>query len=143
MMTSPEQAHRGRPPCRIQRRRTAGWRMPADAVYIGRPSRWGNSVARLDRPITWWIDDSGGKRRIDRVLTRAEAILQYRVWHGEGWDLDGWAAFGAYVAEHLAGKDLACWCPLPDPGEPDLCHGAVLLELANKPPVKDRGPSDA
>ena len=22
----------------------------------------------------------------------------------------------------LAGRDLACWCELPEPGEPDLCH---------------------
>lgn len=31
----------------------------------------------------------------------------------------------------LAGFDLACWCPLPAGGEPDICHAAVLLELAN------------
>ena len=30
------------------------------------------------------------------------------------------------------GKNLACWCPLPKPGEPDWCHAAVLLEIANK-----------
>lgn len=29
-------------PVRIQRRRTAGWRMPEGAVYVGRPTRWGN-----------------------------------------------------------------------------------------------------
>lgn len=29
-------------PDRLQRRRTRGWRMPADAVYVGRPTRWGN-----------------------------------------------------------------------------------------------------
>lgn len=29
-------------PQRIQRRRTKGWRMPAGAVYVGRPTRWGN-----------------------------------------------------------------------------------------------------
>lgn len=29
-------------PERIQRKRTAGWRMPEDAVYVGRPTRWGN-----------------------------------------------------------------------------------------------------
>jgi hypothetical protein len=27
----------------------------------------------------------------------------------------------------LAGHDLACWCGLPAPGEPDLCHAAVWL----------------
>ena len=29
-------------PARIQRRRSAGWRMPEGAVYVGRPSIWGN-----------------------------------------------------------------------------------------------------
>ena len=29
-------------PKRIQRQRTAGWRMPANAVYVGRPTKWGN-----------------------------------------------------------------------------------------------------
>jgi hypothetical protein len=28
----------------------------------------------------------------------------------------------------LRGKNLACWCPLPEPGKPDVCHAAVLLE---------------
>lgn len=30
------------------------------------------------------------------------------------------------IREALAGKDLACWCPLDKP-----CHADVLLELAN------------
>jgi len=29
-------------PQRIQRRRAKGWRMPDGAVYVGRPSKWGN-----------------------------------------------------------------------------------------------------
>lgn len=37
----------------------------------------------------------------------------------------------ADVRAELAGRDLACWCPLPVPGEPDLCHASVLLEVAN------------
>lgn len=32
----------------------------------------------------------------------------------------------------LQGKNLACWCPLPQSGEPDKCHAAVLLRLANE-----------
>lgn len=32
----------------------------------------------------------------------------------------------------LAGRDLACWCPLPADGEPDLCHAALLLDVANQ-----------
>ena len=29
---------------RIQRKRTKGWRMPDNAVYVGRPSKWGNPL---------------------------------------------------------------------------------------------------
>lgn len=29
-------------PKRIQRKRTAGWRMPKGAIYVGRPTKWGN-----------------------------------------------------------------------------------------------------
>ena len=29
-------------PIRIQRRRTRGWKMPPNTVYVGRPTRWGN-----------------------------------------------------------------------------------------------------
>jgi len=29
-------------PKRIQRRRSKGWTMPPNVVYVGRPSRWGN-----------------------------------------------------------------------------------------------------
>ncbi len=31
------------------------------------------------------------------------------------------------VRRELRGHDLACWCA------PDLCHGDVLLEIANSP----------
>jgi hypothetical protein len=34
------------------------------------------------------------------------------------------------VRRELAGRDLACWCKLPAEGQPDICHAAVLLEVA-------------
>src|SRR3990167_5429086 len=30
-------------PTRVQRRRTKGWRMPENTVYVGRPTKWGNN----------------------------------------------------------------------------------------------------
>lgn len=36
------------------------------------------------------------------------------------------------VRRELAGKDLACWCPLGQP-----CHADVLLEIANTCPCTD------
>jgi hypothetical protein len=44
---------------RIQRKRTKGWRMPEGAVYVGRPSRWGNpftgndAASRYREAIRW------------------------------------------------------------------------------------------
>ena len=81
---------------------------PEDAVYIGRPSKWGNPF------------------RFPGVIcpTRGDAIEGYRlhVTLGAGKSLP----FG-----ELRGKDLVCWCaPLP-------CHGDVLLELANREEKQD------
>jgi len=33
----------------------------------------------------------------------------------------------------LAGRDLACWCARPAPGEPDLCHAPILMEAIAAP----------
>lgn len=92
-------------PKRIQRKRAKGWRMPEGAVYVGRPTQWGNPfrVGELSR-----------ERCIE--LYRAEIL-------GGG----GLVGFNRFWAEsQLRGKDLACFCPLDKP-----CHADVLLELAN------------
>jgi hypothetical protein len=39
----------GTAPQRIQRRRETGWRMPEGAIYVGRPTRWGNPFAYRNR----------------------------------------------------------------------------------------------
>jgi hypothetical protein len=46
---------------------------------------------------------------------------------------EGLCALGRVQAAlpELRGHNLACWCPLPKPGQPDHCHAAVLLEVAN------------
>jgi hypothetical protein len=67
-----------------------------------------------------------------RYMTRAETVECYRaLLHGDGrWPLDFRHDGGYYphISEvgELAGRDLACWCPLDQP-----CHADVLLELAN------------
>lgn len=83
---------------------------PPDAIYIGRPSKWGNPYTHHQR----------GTAAAFRVATRAEAVESYRWWITEGggqWLLD-------HVHE-LRGCDLVCWCA------PAACHGDVLVELAN------------
>jgi hypothetical protein len=106
-------------PERIQRKRTKGWKMPADTVYVGRPTKWGNPfiVGKPGGAFTAMVKD----QRHAWQLYRSVAI-------------DNEKLVEAARAE-LAGKHLACFCPLPtELYQPDCCHAAVLLELANSPP---------
>jgi len=91
-------------PVRIQMSRARGWRMPAGAIVVARPSRWGNP---------YLVSDYG----------RVGAVRLYREWITSQPDLI------ATAVAQLRGRDLACWCP---PGQP--CHADVLLEIANGGP---------
>jgi hypothetical protein len=77
--------------------------VPAGAVRVTRPTRWGNPY-----PI--------------QAYGRRNAIRLYRT----RLELDTELVEAA--RRELAGKDLACWCPLDQP-----CHADVLLEIANHP----------
>ena len=106
-------------PNRIQRQRTQGWRMPAGAIYVGRPSVWGNP---------WTVQECG---------TAAEAVRRFRddlmpCLYSDNALGDRLGLPYPYppiedvIRERLAGHDLVCWCPLDSP-----CHADVLLALAN------------
>jgi DNA polymerase I len=75
--------------------------LPEDAVYVGRPSPWGNPYR---------VEDHG----------RAEAVALYKA------DILSDEPFLERARAELAGKDLACWC-----GPRQKCHADVLLEVAN------------
>jgi hypothetical protein len=122
-------------PTRLQRRRTKGWRKPEGAVIVTRPSRFGN-------PFTFAMAYELGYAEYGDTEQAREAVLgAFRswlagnrlMWQSEEGDtarrrlLDG--------IPELRGKDLACYCPLPEPGQPDHCHAAVLLKLANRTEV--------
>ena len=74
----------------IQRKRTKGWRMPENCVYVGRPTKWGNpfKVAILGHDLA--------------VELYERCVLS-----------------GLPVHE-LRGKNLACWCPLDQPCHRDV-----------------------
>lgn len=99
-------------PKRIQRQRTKGWRMPEGAVYVGRPTQWGNR---------WMVADGTS-------LVEARPLLVAAFWDAiwRAMRVEGVAALRRWLAP-LRGHDLACWCPLGQP-----CHADVLLELANR-----------
>lgn len=107
-------------PKRVQMRRDRPWRQDhPDAVIVARPTRWGNPFrigCRVgDGPLL-----SAGRE----ILSNAAAVAAFRTMLS--------LAPRNYPSEEeiraaLAGRDLACWCPLDQP-----CHADVLLEIANR-----------
>ena len=88
--------------------------MPEGAVYVGRPSRWGNR---------WRMDEPLGRELLWDAATVVD-LFRSDITHREGiWAM--WS-LASYLAP-LRGRDLACWCPLDQP-----CHADVLLDLANR-----------
>lgn len=120
-------------PTRIQRRRTKGWTMPDGAIYVGRPSKWGNPFQPVHQSGTgtWMVFDEDvidypgfGEYR-SRVASLWACKRLYAELH------IGHAVTAAFTYEQvraeLAGRDLACWCPIGAP-----CHGDFLLAIANR-----------
>lgn len=124
-------------PIRIQSKRTKGWKMPESAVYVGRPTRYGNrfrlggwyakgdaspsSHAKLGQFIYTETTREYADARYTHIRTRTQAVEWFR------WYMDQVPDFRAQVQSELRGKNLACWCPLDQP-----CHADVLLEIANQ-----------
>jgi hypothetical protein len=65
-------------PTRIQRSRAKCWRMPEGAVYVGRPSRWGNPWP-IDGEMQPWLALALGCRG-DAAGRRESAVLAFRAW---------------------------------------------------------------
>lgn len=112
-------------PRRVQRTRTRGGGMPEGAVYVGRPTAFGNPFKAGDSVyVTGSASKAGGAEWED--LTAERAVELYK-----GYVL-GKPALLAKVRAELAGRDLACWCALVDEnGQRVPCHADALLEIAN------------
>ena len=97
-------------PKRIQRSRAKGWKMPANAIYVGRPTVWGNPYV------------VGSELMNGETLTAEKAVALYEQHLADN--------FSERDIRHcLHDKDLACWCALDEP-----CHADVLLRIANSRP---------
>ncbi|MEU1071878.1 MULTISPECIES: DUF4326 domain-containing protein [unclassified Streptomyces] len=135
-------------PTRIQRKRTAGWTAPLDAqgrkpVYVGRGTRWGNPFAVDRNGDRWRVVDTGDRSRSlrDEPQTFARNDKPMALFFASRlFDLHT-GPLGLYeydpatlteLRAELGGRDLMCWCPTPEPGEPDYCHAVVLLHRANQ-----------
>lgn len=102
-------------PIRIQRNRSRGWRRPEGALYVGRPTKWGNPCL-VGQPIGYKVDGVWHSR----ATTAADAVAWYREM------LSPDSAMAEDARRELRGKDLCCWCRLDQP-----CHADILLEIAN------------
>ena len=123
-------------PKRIQRKRTKGWRMPENTVYVGRPSVFGNPTdcnihGCPKKPCGCCPDfhaccvDVYREYVVSGLENRSSQTGRFNI------ALDALAGYPrrnklVEALPKLRGKDLACWCPLDQP-----CHADVLLELAN------------
>lgn len=123
-------------PERIQLSRARGWRKPENTVVVARPSRWGNPF-RLGDGVT---GENG--TTLYEITDRDDAVRLFANWLTNTIDDAGryvhgkTTYFGAessarpsieQIRAELAGKNLACWCPLGQP-----CHADVLLRIANR-----------
>src|SRR5688572_29629045 len=91
-------------------------KLPAGAKSVMRGNRnpFGNPHLVMLRP----CPECGGA-----LHTLPEAVALYRQHLRDRPDIV------TRARRRLAGHDLACSCPLPAPGEPDVCHAAVLLAV--------------
>lgn len=130
-------------PVRVQLSRKAGWRMPANTVWVARPSFFGSHISTCTRPHNCALrpceccDEATDGRNWCCVLAYREYVvsgIEKRASHTGlfRYALDGSIGYPSRAElvrrlPELRGKNLACWCPLDVP-----CHADVLLEIANK-----------
>lgn len=98
--------------------------MPIGAVYVGRPTVYGNPWTLADAA---HLTDLSETEKWQWIVDRYERELRERGGTGE----DTFIRLPD-LKDALRGRDLACWCP---PGRP--CHADVLLRVANAPRVVD------
>ncbi|KKK92049.1 hypothetical protein LCGC14_2706860 [marine sediment metagenome] len=85
--------------------------IPPEAIYVGRPSKWGNPFNVVVHTLS----------QHEAAVDYFRAYAEERLVNEPAW------------LEPLRGKDLVCWCkPLP-------CPADLLVALANRPATVDKG----
>jgi hypothetical protein len=77
--------------------------IPSNAVYVGRPTKWGNPYV------------------LGKDGNREEVLQKYKEYMSSSGATELWRE----ARKELKGKDLVCWCA------PKSCHADILLEIAN------------
>lgn len=112
-------------PKRIQRKRTKGWKMPPNTVYVGRPGPFANPFP-IGMPVSElpFLVVKYFPYKLDEVLTQEGAVDAFKVFLEKTYTGQNLAK---NARKNLKGKNLACWCREGSP-----CHGDVLLKLVNE-----------
>ena len=124
---------------RIQRKRTKGFKLPENTVCINRPTKWGNPFKLMGDMIyidaghrrkvfSKWVCfyDNGGHTIEEVVQLFSDMIIDTRLHYVEPEIKERFKVMQESISE-LKGKHLACFCK-----EGKICHGDILLELANE-----------
>lgn len=128
---------------RIQRKRTKGWKMPENTIYVGRPTKWGNPFRLIQDCI--YVDAGWRRGQVDKwvfwAVGNEKDIINLYGMLFEKWpvavsgrpDFDYWNDhFIKLDLTELKGKDLACWCKIVDKNNNYIqCHADILLSLSN------------
>jgi len=87
-------------------------RVPPGAIYVARPSKFGNPFSHRASKIPGII----------LVPSRDDAIRRFQEWVMAPEQ----AELREAARKELRGKDLVCWCA------PQFCHADIWLEIANE-----------
>jgi hypothetical protein len=82
---------------------------PKDAIYVGRPTKWGNPFSHILKSAARYL-----------VPTREDAVAAFET------SFLNDPRLIREAKDELKGRDLVCWC-VPSP-----CHANVLLRIANE-----------
>lgn len=112
----------GERPIRVQLSRRKGWRMPENTVRVARPGRWGNPYVAWKDVGQWYVSSGSCHWPLAENTKQAAAALAVEKFR----EVITSDIAILTIRHELAGKNLACWCPLDQP-----CHADLLLEIAN------------
>ncbi len=108
--------------CKVWNKRDTN-NIPKDAVYVGRPTIWGNAYSH-----------KSGTLAQHKVATVEEAVQSF-----ERYLLDNIKITPAVLERlrtELGGKDLVCWCApfggIDFDDERQICHAQILMRYANE-----------
>ncbi len=130
---------------RVQRKRTKGFKMPANSIYVGRGSKWGNPFKLIGDIV--YVDASHRRKILNKWACYGNQNEKFAGGGFETKDVvklfrDLLMDLNSHEIEQevrakfklmrdrirdLKGKKLSCWCKTSD-----CCHADALIELANR-----------